>query len=102
MPAAREHSQHSYILRIEDTGMTALPGAPRTFPVGCLVFVDGDRTLPQEGDRVIALVEETNKLTFRIFHSGNRPWLEPLNPMYEPIRTPFKVVGTVFGKWEDA
>ena len=103
MAAPRAHSQNSYVLRIEDNGMTALPGALRTFPVGCLIFVDSERRSPAEGDRVVAEMADTKKLMFRIYHEGaGKPWLEPLNNMFEPIRGEFKVVGAVFGKWEDA
>ena len=103
MAAARPHTPHSYILRVEDNGMTALPGAPRTFPVGCLIFVDAGRTEAKNGVRIIARVQGTNDLVFRIYHNDTSgEWLEPLNTMFQPIREPFVVVGQVFGKWEDA
>ena len=103
MAAPRAHSQNSYVLRIESNGMTALVGAPRTFPIGCLIFVDGGVRNAQEGDRVIARLADTGNLTFRIYHEGEgKPWLEPLNAMFEPTRGNFTVVGKVFGKWEDA
>lgn len=97
-------SPHSYILNIVDNAMTAPPGAPRSFPVGAKIFVDaaGDRPA-KEGDRVIGRIERTGELVFRIFHTvAGADWLEPLNPMHLPIREPFKVIGHVFGKWEDA
>ncbi|MBT2326756.1 S24 family peptidase [Variovorax paradoxus] len=96
-------SQHSYILPIEDNAMTAPPGAPRSFPVGSKIFVDCAERAPAEGDRVLARVKTSGELVFRVFHNvGGVEWLEPLNPMHLPIRDEFKVIGHVFGKWEDA
>ncbi|VTU32205.1 hypothetical protein H4CHR_02964 [Variovorax sp. PBS-H4] len=97
-------SQHSYILPILDNAMTAPPGAARSFPIGSKIFVDCAPREPVEGDRVVARVRASGEMVFRIYHvvGGGTPWLEPLNPMHLPIREEFKVIGHVFGKWEDA
>lgn len=102
MGAARPHSPHAYVLTIQDNGMTAQPGSPRSFQRGCKIFVDAGETDVKDGDYVVARVVASDSLVFRLYHSElGRRWLEPLNSMYEPIREPFIVVGKVFGKWED-
>lgn len=82
--------------------MTAPTGNARTYPEGCLIFVDPERRSPVNGDRIVACLEGCNEVTFKVFKDEDgRRWLQPLNPSHEPIRKPFKVLGTVIGKWED-
>jgi SOS-response transcriptional repressor LexA len=41
-------------------------------------------------------------VTFKAYkEEDGRRWLQPLNPTHQPIREPFKVLGTIIGKWED-
>lgn len=54
------------------------------------------------GDRVVACLLDANEVTFKVYkNEDGRQWLQPLNPTHEPIREPFRVLGTVLGKWED-
>lgn len=82
--------------------MTAPSGNARTYPEGCFIFVDPERRSPVNGDRIVACLVGSNEVTFKVFKDEDgRRWLQPLNPSHEPIREPFKVLGTVIGKWED-
>lgn len=96
------HSPSTFVLRVRGDSMTAATGAGRTYPEGCFIFVDPEQRNPINGDRVIACLLDSNDATFKIFkEEDGRRWLQPINLSHEPIREPFKVMGTVIGKWED-
>lgn len=80
--------------------MTAPYG--RSYPEGCIIFVDPERRSPVNGDRIVACLADSNEVTFKIFkHEDGRQWLQPLNPSHQPLYESFTVLGTVLGKWED-
>lgn len=96
------HSERTYALRVRGDSMTAPYGSGRTYPEGCIIFVDPLKKSPVNGARIIAKLEGTDEVTFKVFkQEDGRTWLAPLNPSHEPIRDPFRVLGTVIGKWED-
>lgn len=96
------HSPGTFVLRVRGDSMTAPSGNGRTYPEGCLIFVDPEKQDPNNGDRIVACLQGANEVTFKVFkYEDGRRWLQPLNPTHEPIREPFKVLGTVIGKWED-
>jgi SOS-response transcriptional repressor LexA len=96
------HSKGTFALRVRGDSMTAPSGAVRTYPEGCIIFVDPERLAPVNGDRVVACLEGSHEVTFKVYkNEDGRQWLMPLNPQHEPIREPFRVLGTVLGKWED-
>ena len=103
IPCVRKHSSSSYALRVRGDSMTAPHGNSRTYPEGCIIFVDPEKRAPTNGDRIIAkLSGPTSEVTFKVFkQEDGRTWLQPLNPSHEPIRDEFKVLGTIIGKWED-
>lgn len=102
LPCPRPHSQGAYALRVRGDSMTAPYAGTRTYPEGCLIFVDPALRSPSNGDRVIARVDDSKEFTFKVYkNEDGRQWLQPLNPAHEPIREPFAVLGTVIGKWED-
>lgn len=96
------HSAQTFALRVRGDSMTAPSGATRSYPEGCFIFVDPERCDPVNGERVVACLLHSNDVTFKVYkNEDGRQWLQPLNPLHEPIREPFKVLGTVLGKWED-
>lgn len=96
------HSPGSYALRVRGDSMTAPHGNTRTYPEGSIIFVDSEKRTPTNGDRVIACLLGTDEVTFKVYkNEDGRQWLQPLNPSHDPIREEFKVLGTIFGKWED-
>lgn len=96
------HSPGSYALRVRGDSMTAPHGNTRTYPEGSIIFVDSEKRTPMNGDRVIACLVDTDEVTFKVYkNEDGRQWLQPLNPSHDPIKEKFKVLGTIFGKWED-
>ena len=96
------HSASTYALRVRGDSMTAPHGNARTYPEGCIIFVDPLRRLPVNGERIIAKLNGSDEVTFKVFkQEDGRMWLQPINPMHQPIRDEFKVLGTIIGKWED-
>lgn len=94
------HSANTFALRVRGDSMTAPHG--RTYPEGCIVFVDPQQRNPNNGDRVVACLAGTDEVTFKVYkNEDGRQWLQPLNPMHEPIRSAFHIIGRVLGKWED-
>lgn len=91
---------NTYCLRVHGDSMTAPHG--KSYPAGCIIFVDPDLRSPASGARIIAKLEGTSEVTFKVFvQEAGRTFLRPLNPQYPPIYEPFKVIGTVIGKWEE-
>lgn len=100
IPSIKAHSERAFALRVRGDSMTAPHG--KSYPEGCIIIVEPARLLPVNGERIVAKLEGTNEVTFKVYkEEDGRRWLQPLNPSHEPIRQPFKVVGTVIGKWED-
>jgi SOS-response transcriptional repressor LexA len=100
VPSARAHSARAYALRVRGDSMTAQFG--KSYPEGCIIIVEPERCMPVNGERVIAKLDGSNEVTFKVYkEEDGRRWLQPLNTAHEPIRQPFRVLGTVIGKWED-
>ena len=96
------HSGQTFALRVRGDSMSAPHGNSRTYPEGCFIFVDPEKRSPNNGDRIIACLDESHEVTFKVYkNEDGRQWLQPLNPTHEPIRDAFTVLGTVLGKWED-
>ncbi len=96
------HSKGTYALRVKGDSMTAPYPNTRSYPEGCLIFVDPEKRSPMNGDRIVAILDGESEVTFKIYkNEDGRQWLQPINPSHEPIRQRFRVLGTVIGKWED-
>jgi len=100
VPSLKPTSTRAFALRVRGDSMTAAHG--RTYPEGCIIIVEPERRSPVNGERIVAKMEGSNEVTFKVYkEEDGRVWLQPLNPNHMPIREPFKVLGTVVGKWED-
>jgi SOS-response transcriptional repressor LexA len=98
-PMPKKSGPNTFCLKVSDASMTSPYG--RSYPVGCLIFIDPDQRTPTNGVRVIARLE-SGELTFKEYvKDAGREILKPLNQQYPTITEPFQVVGTVVGKWED-
>lgn len=96
----KKNGSNVYALRVRGDSMTAPHG--KTYPDGCVIFVDPDRRSPVSGERIIAKLDGVPEVTFKVFmQDAGRTWLRPLNQQHPPIFDSFKVLGTVVGKWED-
>ena len=100
LPFLKTNGERTFALRVEGDSMTAPYG--KSYPHSCIVFINPDQRNPVSGARIIAKLEGSNLVTFKVFiEDAGRRWLKPLNPQHPPILEPFQVVGTVIGKWED-
>lgn len=92
-------SAQTYALRVTGNSMTSPYG--KSYPDGCIIFVDPEQNGCAPGDRVIAKLPDRNEVTFKQLASdGVRQFLKPLNPQDEPIYGDFKIIGRVIGKYE--
>lgn len=100
MVCAAPHSPSTYALKVRGDSMTAQYG--KSYPEGCVIFVDPELRSPVNGTRIIAKLDGSDEVTFKVFkEEDGRRWLQPLNASHLPIRDHFRVLGTVIGKWED-
>lgn len=101
LPCPAPHSPSTFALRVKGDSMTAPYG--RSYPDGCIIYVDPERRSPKNGDRIVACLDgDDDEVTFKIYkNEDGRQWLLPLNPQHPPLFERFKVIGTVLGKWED-
>lgn len=92
----RPCSDSTFALRVSGESMVS-PGG-RSYPDGCIIFVDPQKKTPANGARVVAKLAGSQEVTFKTIQvEGGRVWLKPLNPHYPPIFDEFEVVGTVVG-----
>ncbi len=100
MPYPKRGSQHIVAARVKGDSMTAPYG--KSYPNGSIIFINLEMRTPSSGQRVVAKLEHEEEATFKVYvEDAGRKWLKPLNPQHPPILDPFRIVGTVVGKWED-
>ena len=89
-----------YALRVRGESMVN-PAGPKSYPDGCIIFVDPNRRSPHNGERIIAKIDGNDEVTFKVYtEDAGRVFLKPLNPQFPPIFEKFKVLGTVIYKGE--
>lgn len=100
LPIFRGHSSNTYALKVRGDSMTSAHG--KSYPQGSYIIVDPAKLSPSNGDRIVAKLEGSDDVTFKVYKDEDgRRWLAPLNTQHPPIMEPFKILGTVIGKWED-
>lgn len=100
LPIFRGHSSTTFALKVRGDSMTAPFG--KSYPQGSYIIIDPEKRSPANGDRIIAKLEGSDEVTFKVYkNEDGRQWLAPLNNTHPTIMEPFKVIGTVIGKWED-
>lgn len=102
LPCPAPHGRSTFALRVKGDSMTAPYG--RSYPDGCIIYVDPERRSPVNGDRIVACMMDAgdHEVTFKIYkNEDGRQWLAPLNTQHPPLFERFTVLGTVIGKWED-
>ena len=100
IPCPKPHGFNTYALRVEGDSMTSPSG--RSYPEGCVIYVDPEQNNVVPGDRVIAKLASTQHVVFKQLASdGSRQYLKPLNPIHPPIFDEFEILGRVIGMWMD-
>ncbi len=100
LPRLARGGPNTYALRVRGDSMTA--AFAKSYPDGCIIYVDPDQCSPTSGQRVIAKVVVDNEVTFKEYvEEGGNKYLKPLNPTHLPITRKFSILGIVIGKWED-
>ena len=100
LPCVVRHSDQTFALTVRGDSMTAPYG--RSYPEGCIIYVDPELRSPVNGQRIVARMDHTHNVTFKVFkEEDGRRWLQPLNPSHLPLTEPFHVVGAVIGTWTD-
>lgn len=93
-------SPNVYALRVRGDSMFN-PTGPKSYPDGCIIFVDPARRSPHNGERIIAKLDGKDEVTFKVYvEDAGRAFLKPLNPQFPVIFDKFKVLGTVIYKGE--
>ena len=99
LPAVQKLGPRSYALRVKGDSMTSPYG--RSYPEGCIIFVDPDAALTN-GARVIAKLPDLDEATFKTYsEDAGQRYLKPLNPQYPTIAmTPgMMICGVVRGSY---
>lgn len=92
---------NAFALRVEGDSMVSTTNP--SFPEGCIVIIDPRKKDPIDRQYIVARLLGTDQVTFKQFRKDEfgRIWLQPLNPLHQPIRDEFAVLGTVVQKLED-
>ena len=102
LPSIHGYGPHAYALRVDGDSMVNSNPLGKTYPPGCVVFVDPDVAVTN-GARVIAKIPGSQEATFKVFvEDAGRRYLRPLNPAYPTIdmTEDMLICGVVVGKFE--
>ena len=67
LPCPAPHGRSTFALRVKGDSMTAPYG--RSYPDGCIIYVDPERRSPINGDRIVACMMDAgdHEVTFKIY-----------------------------------
>ncbi|MFP5506333.1 MAG: helix-turn-helix domain-containing protein [Gammaproteobacteria bacterium] len=99
-PCPVKHGSRTFALRVQDAAQVS-SSEPKSYPVGCLTYVDPDQVDAGNDVAVLARLENGHIVFAQHMEQAGRRWLRFKNKDYSPITEPFEVVGLVIGKWED-
>lgn len=95
-----KHGSRTFALRVQDAAQVSA-SEPKSYPAGCLIYVDPDQTNAGNDVAILARLENGHIVFAQHMEQAGRRWLRFKNKDYSPITEPFEVVGLVIGKWED-
>lgn len=102
LPCPVNCGHNSFALRVSGDSMTsAIPGA-KTYPNGCIIFIDPGRQ-PTSGCSVVAKLKDHEEATFKTYREDmGKKWLIPINRDYEKLLIDSNIIicGVVVGKFE--
>lgn len=102
LPCPDKHGPHTYALRVIGDSMTSHIPGQRSYPEGCVIYVDPDKPVTN-GSRVIAKLPNTNEVTFKEYREDSgKKYLKPINTQYsiQEISADTLLCGVVIGKYE--
>jgi SOS-response transcriptional repressor LexA len=103
VPAIRRFGPHTYALRVKGDSMVSRDPGEKSYPEGCIVYVDPDKRVTN-GCKVVARIHENEEATFKKYsEDAGKRYLRPLNKDYEPIvmDESMHICGVVVGSWMD-
>lgn len=103
IPCPVAHSPMTFALKVEGDSMTSPYPNEKSYPHGCLIYVDPHQTVTN-GCRVVALLKSQQAYTFKRFvEDAGRQYLKPINPTYDSIliTDDIEIVGVVIGAFID-
>ena len=99
-PCPIKCGHNTFALRVEGDSMISMIAGAKTYPPGCIIYVDPGVQV-KNGSRVVARID--NHVTFKIYRedTGER-WLMPINTQYEKIQiiAGVTICGVVIAKYE--
>lgn len=100
LPLPDDAGPRSFALRVDGDSMTSPYPGQRSYPHGCIVYVDPDRPVTN-GCRVVAKTPD-NEYTFKTYtQDAGRHYLKPINPQYPMIEVTdhVHICGVIFGTY---
>jgi len=102
LPCPVKCGHNAFALRVSGDSMTSLNAGAKTYPDGCIIYVDPGIQLTN-GCRVVAKLMDQVEVTFKTYREdAGKKWLIPINPQYEKILVDKNIVicGVVVAKFE--
>ena len=102
LPCPTKCGKNTYALKVSGDSMTANMAGSKTYPNGCIVYVDPELQVTN-GKRVIAKLIDKNEVTFKTYkEDAGKKWLMPINTQYENILIDENVIicGVIIAKYE--